>query len=263
MVKNRSLLFILIAILIWLPITGQSQTKRKKQPKPVVDAEAMGILKSMSDFLAGVDKFTYNVVNLREDLTKSGHRVDYEVAASVTIDRPNKLKAVRQGHLIDQEIYYNGKVLVVFNPSRKIYSGVDVPDTIDATLKFARENLGIGYPAADLMYSDTFPLLTKGVISATVIGKEMIAGHPCSHLLFTLPGVDFQIWIADRGDPLPFKYIVTDTRTRQLLSIVAILDSWNLSPHIDDADFEFVPPTGARAMPFRTVDGKTISPKTK
>ena len=263
MAKRKCVLFILSALIILLPVLGHSQTKRKKPLKPRVDAEAMRILKSMSDFLAGLDKFTYNVVNMREDLTRSGHRVDYEVAAKVTVDRPNKLKAVRQGHLVDQEIFYSGKSLVIFNPSKKIYSSVEVPDTIDATLKFAREKLGIGYPAADLMYSDTFPLLTKGVVSATVIGKEMIAGHRCDHLLFTLPGVDFQIWIADRGDPLPFKYIVTDTGTRHLLSIVAVLDSWNLSPRIDDGEFDFIPPDGARAMPFRTVDGKTIVPKLK
>ena len=174
------------------------------------------------------------------------------------MDRPNKIKVARQGHLIDQEVYYNGKTLTIYNPARKIYSTVDVPETIDGAVKFAREKLGIGYPGADLMYSDTFPLLTKGVTLATIIGKEMIAGIRCDHLLFSLPGVDFQIWIADRGDHLPFKYIVTDTGTAQLLSVVALLDNWDLLPKGDDANFTFLPPPGARALPLRTVDGKTI-----
>ena len=208
-----------------------------------------------------IKEFSYKVVNMREDLTRSGHRVDFEVTAQVTVARPNKIRAVRQGHLVDQELYYNGTSLVIFSPGANIYSTVAAPHTIDATLKFARDTLGIGYPAADLMYSDTFPLLTKNVISASVIGKEMISGHRCDHLLFTLPGVDFQIWIADRGEPLPFKYIVTDTGTRQLLSIVAILDSWNLEHLTDDVDFNFIPPKGARTIPLRTVDGKSIGGK--
>src|SRR5580765_7853206 len=184
MVKRRYTLFILAAIVVSFPVAGHSQAKRKKG---YVDPAAMRILKAMSDFLAGLDQFSCNVVNMREDLTRSGHRVDYEVGSQVTVDRPNRLKAIRQGHLVDQEVYYDGKSLTIYSPQKKIYSAVEVPDTLDLTLRFAREKLGIGFPAADLIYSDTFPLLTKGVISASVIGKEMIADHRCDHLLFTLP----------------------------------------------------------------------------
>jgi hypothetical protein len=248
---------VLAASIVMLPRDAYSQRTRKKA---LVDPNAMQILRSMADFLGGLDQFSYRVVNLREDI-RAGHRVDYEIASQVIVDRPSKVKVVRQGHLINQEVYYNGKTLTVFSPAKKIYSTADVPATIDETMKFARQKLGIGYPAADLMYSDAYPLLTKGVISATVLGKEMIAGRRCDHLLFTLPGVDFQIWVADRGDPLPFKYIVTDTGTRQLLSIVAILDGWNFKPEVKESDFEFLAPAGARALPFLTVDGKTIAPK--
>jgi hypothetical protein len=251
---KRKLISLIWMVFVMLPVSAAySQPKPKKMP---VGAEAMRILKSMSDFLGGLKRFSFKVVNMREDI-RSGHRVDFEVAAQVTIERPNKLKAVREGHLLDQEIYYNGTSLVVNSPARKIYARADAPESIDATLKYARSVLGIGYPAADLMYSDTFPLLTKGVISASVIGKEVIAGQRCDHLLFTLPGVDFQIWIADSGEPLPYKYIVTDTGTAQRLSIVAILNSWNLSHPTEERDFNFIPPKGSREIPFRTVDGKS------
>ena len=256
---RRKLISLIGAAFIMMPgLAAYSQPKAKNVP---VDAEAMRILKSMSDFLGGLKEFSYKAVNMREDLTRTGHRVDFEVAAEVTVARPNKLKAVRLGHLVDQEIYYNGKSFTVFNPGKKIYASVDAPESIDKTLKFARSVLGIGSPAADLMYSDAYPLLTKGVKSATIIGKEMIAGQRCDHLLFTLPGVDFQIWIADRGDPLPSKYIVTDTGTLHRLSIVAILSNWNLSHLTKEDDFNFIPPIGSREIPFRTVDGKSIGGK--
>ena len=253
----------LIAVTCAVMLLASAAYSQPKSKKAAVDAEAMRILRSMSDFLGGLKQFSYKVVNMREDLTRSGRRVDFEVASQVIVSRPNSIKAIRQGHLVDQEVYYDGRSLVIFSPARNIYSSVAAPDTIDGTLKFARETLGIGYPAADLMYSDTFPLLTKNVISATVIGKEMIAGHRCDHLLFVLPGVDFQIWIADRGDPLPFKYIVTDTGTRQLLSIVAILNNWNLSHLTQEGDFSFIPPKGAREIPFRGVDGKSMTGKAR
>ena len=258
-VKNKLIRVISASfVLVALSASAYSQPKLKKG---AVDADAMRILRSMSDLLGGLKQFSYRVVNMREDLTRTGHRVDFEAATQVTVARPNKIKAVRQGHLVEQELYYDGKSIIIFSPATNIYSSVPAPDSIDATLRFARETLGIGYPAADLMYSDTFPLLTKNVISASVIGKEMISGHRCDHLLFILPGVDFQIWIADRGDPLPFKYIVTDTGTRQLLSIVATLNSWNLEHMSEEGDFSFVPPKGSREIPLRTVNGKSVGGK--
>ena len=106
--KLISLISLIWMVFVMLPVSAAySQPKPRKMP---VGAEAMRILKSMSDFLGGLKRFSFKVVNMREEI-RSGHRVDFEVAAQVTIERPNKLKAVREGHLLDQEIYYNGTSL--------------------------------------------------------------------------------------------------------------------------------------------------------
>ena len=237
---------------------AQSEPEHKS-----VDAAAMGILRSMSEFIRGLKQFSVNVVNMREDVTRSGHRVDSEVSTMVTVKRPNRMRAKRLRHLLEQEFYYDGDSITIYSPFKKIYSEVDAPGTIDETLTFARETLWIAYPAADLIYNDPYPLLTKDVKAASVIGKEMVGGVRCDHLLFSLPGVDFQIWIADRGDRLPLKYIVTDTGTKQMLSIVALLSNWNLSPDVQDSDFKFDRPKEARSIPFRTVSGKVTVRKEK
>ena len=242
-----------------LSVSAYSQSAAEHKS---VDAAAMGILRSMSEFIKGLKQFSVNVVNMREDVTRSGHRVDSEVSTMVTVKRPNRMRAKRNRHLLDQEMYYNGDSIVIYSPFKKIYTEVDAPGSIDEMLVFARETLGIAYPAADLIYKDPYPLLTKDVKAASVIGKEMVGGIRCDHLLFSLPGVDFQIWVADRGDRLPLKYIVTDTGTKQLLSIVAILSNWNLSPDVQDSDFKFDRPKEARNIPFRTVAGKVTVKKT-
>src|SRR6476469_4525593 len=110
--------------LIWFLLLTFPTHSQKKPSEAAVDPKALAILRSMSDALAGLDGFSYRVVNMREDLTKSGHRVDYEVASRVTVDRPNKIKVVRQGHLIDQEVYYDGKKLTIYHPAKNIYSTV-------------------------------------------------------------------------------------------------------------------------------------------
>ena len=85
------------------------------------------------------------------------------------------------------------------------------PPTIEETLDFGRESLGLGYPISDLVYRNAFPLLMQDVTLALMIGKEVIAGVECQHVLFSRPGVDFQVWVPTSGAPLPRKYVVTDT----------------------------------------------------
>ena len=63
-------------------------------------------------------------------------------------------------------------------------------------IDFARETVGIVLPAADLVYRNALPLMMQDVSLAVVVGKAVIGGVKCDHLLFSRPGVDFQIWIA-------------------------------------------------------------------
>lgn len=116
--------------------------------------------------------------------------------------------------------------------------------------EFAQDSLGLFIPLSDLMWRNVFPLMMQGVTVAQVIGKEDIGGVTCDHLLFSRPGGDFQIWIPDSGRPLPLKYVVTDTGTPSLLSIVTIISNWNVSPAVTDAMFTFVPPKGVKAVAF-------------
>ena len=63
----------------------------------------------MTDYLGGLKQFSVHTQNTLEDLLVSGHRVDYDFSASVTVKRPNKLRAARLGDLMDQRFFYDGK----------------------------------------------------------------------------------------------------------------------------------------------------------
>lgn len=215
---------------------------------PSVDPAATRILRQMTDYLASVQTFSVNTRNTLEDLLVSGQRVDIDISASVVVRRPNKLQAKRMGEKLDQVFYYDGKELTLFNPFEKVYSTKPAPGTIEETLDFARESLGLIVPVADLVYRNAFPLLMQEVTMAVVIGETMINGIKCKHLLFSRPGVDFQIWIAQDGRPLPYKYVVTDTIAN--LSISTVMSDWNLKPDVDDTRFIFVAPQDTKPINF-------------
>jgi hypothetical protein len=223
---------------------------------PAVDPAAVEILKRMTTFLDEVQQFSVNTHSIIEEMHVSGHRVDSDVAATVTVKRPNKLRAVRTpGELVSESLFYDGKTLTLYRPSEKVYATEKAGDTIEQMITFVRETVGILLPSADLLYRKAFPLLMQDVTLAVVVGKPVINGVKYDHLLFSRPGVDFQIWITQGKRPWPARYIVTETGTPALLSISTVLRDWNINPAVDDAQFKFVPPKGARAIPLETISG--------
>jgi hypothetical protein len=215
---------------------------------PAVDPAAVQKLKRMSDFLDGLQQFSVSTQSIIEEIRFSRHRVDFDLAAKVTVKRPNKLTAARSGQLLNEQLFYDGKTLSLYRPSDKTYATATAPATIEKMIDFARETVGILLPAADLVYRGSYPLMMQDVVLATVVGKTEINGVKCDHLLFSRPGVDFQIWIAEGKQPWPCKYVVTETDTPTKLSITTFLSGWNLNPNVQDARFTFVPPKGAQAI---------------
>jgi len=221
---------------------------------PAVDPAAVQKLERMSKFLDSLQRFSVKTQSTLEELHESGRRVDFDVAANVTVARPNRLRAMRAGGVVDQRLYYDGKTLTLFNPAEKVYATEAAPPTVEKTIDFARETIGILLPAADLLYRSAFPLLVQDLKLAVVVGKAEIGGVRCDHLLFSRPGADFQVWIAEGPQPWPHRYTVTDTGTPIPLSISTRLSDWRILPSVDDAMFRFVPPKGAQQIRFLSIE---------
>ncbi len=244
--------FRLVATLLALGLLALSSTIYTKawSQADQVDPAATQILHKMTGYLGSLKQFSVHTQTTLEDLLDSGHRVDFDISANVIISRPNKLHAERKGDLVDQVFYFDGKTLALHNPSDKVYATQPAPGTIEELLDFARESLGLTVPVADLVYRNAFPLLLQDVNFAKVVGKAVIGGVKCDHLVFSRPGVDFQVWIADGGRPLPYKYVVTDTGTPALLSVTTVMSNWNVAPAVADSRFTFAPPQGAKRIAF-------------
>ena len=226
---------------------GQTQTTE-------VDPIAVEILQGSLDYLSNLTQFSVQAQSTLEDMLDSEHRVDFEMSSSVTVSRPNKLHAERHGELFNQIFYYDGSTLTLYNPSDKVYATEPTPGTIDEMLHFARDTFGLGAPVSDLIYNNAFSLLMDEVNFAMVIGKEIIGDIHCTHLLFSRPGVDFQIWIADNVTQLPLKLVVTDTATPEHLSFTTVMRNWDMAPEVSESLFNFVPPQGTVKITFLKTD---------
>jgi len=223
-----------------------------------VDPAATQILRRMTDYLGSLQQFSVHTQNTLEEVLESGQKIQFDISARVMVQRPNKLRAEREGDLISQFIVYDGKTLTIYNPADNYYAVAAAPDTLEETLHFARDSLDIVPPSGDLLYSNAFDLLTANVTSAMVVGKSMIGGVKCDHLAFRGPVVDWQIWIADGDKPFPHKYVIVTRNDPVQPEYIVLMSHWNIAPDVNDTLFTFTPPQGAKKTDFLRLDtGRT------
>lgn len=215
-----------------------------------VAPEAEQLLRAATSFLASQERFSVDTHSTLEAVLESGQKIQFDHAASLSVQRPDKLRAERRGDLVDQVFYYDGKSLTLQNPDDGYYATVAAPDTLEAMLDFATDVLDIVAPAGDLIYSNAYEILMQDVTFGYVVGKSVVQGVRCDHLAFRAPHVDWQIWIQEGDQPLPRKFVITSTDVMSAPQFAVVMSKWNLQPAFGDEVFAFTPPSAARQIEF-------------
>ena len=247
--KNRLLqLFVLMIVCLSTVITGMPASSYGQAPG--IEDRADQLLRKMSDYLSGLPQFSVKTENTLEVVLRSGQKIQYDNPAELSLLRPNKLHAKRVGDIVDQEFYYDGKSLTLFQKDQNVYATIDAPPTIDETIDFAREYLDLHCPGGDLIYKNAYSILTEDVISGFYVGMSVVGGTKCHHLAFRGNGVDWQIWIEEGNRPLPKKFIVTSKWMTGAPQFTVVIKSWDLSPKFTENMFTFEPPNDAHKIDF-------------
>jgi hypothetical protein len=232
-----------LAVVINLPKPSYAQAA-------AVEPEADRLLRKMSEYLAGLERFSVQTESSLEVILRSGQKIQYESPTEALVQRPNKLYAVRKGDMVNQEFYYDGKTLTLYNPDQKYYATVPAPPTIDQAIDFARDSLDVYAPGGDLLYKDAYKVLMEDVVSGLYVGMSVVGGVKCHHLAFRGNEVDWQIWIEDGDKPLPKKFIITTKWMTGAPQFTVLIKDWDLSPKFSEDVFTFVPPKDAQRIDF-------------
>ncbi len=161
------------------------------------EAQAKGILKAMSDYLASQKAISFDFDSLPRGRHQSRIRSSgWQVRGTVTLNRPDKLRATRTGGFANVELVFDGKTLTLLGKSAKAYAQVDAPGTIDHLVDELRTKYQRPVPAADLLMSDPYGQLMPEVVDTKDLGSGVIRGVECDHLAFRTNEVDWQIWVA-------------------------------------------------------------------
>src|SRR5262245_19892915 len=105
----------------------------------------------MGDFLASRRQFGLTAETSIEAVLTSGQKLQFNAPATAIVSRPNKMRAHRKGDITNQEFYYDGKTLTLYNPKENVYATTAAPPTLDELFDFAREKLDIIETGTDLL----------------------------------------------------------------------------------------------------------------
>jgi hypothetical protein len=212
----------------------------------IADADfAKASLKKMSDYLASQDVIAFDYDATFEVVTKEDQKLGLASSGTVTLDRPDKIRATREGGFVNLEMIFDGKTLTLLGKNANLYTQVEEPGTIDHLVDTLRQKFGRSLPAADLLMSNPYEGLMSEVKNIKDLGSGVVGGVECDTFAFRTEQVDWQIWIAQGEHPYPCRYVISAKDVKLSPQYTVQVRNWRTGGTLADDTFTFSNPTAA------------------
>jgi hypothetical protein len=248
---SRRLVLVAVSALVALPEVVHTVETPSAHAAPQSDkgipSDADGILRRMTDYLAGLHSFTVQSSSVDEVVLKNGQKIQLVNESLVSVRRPNRRRSEQIGTADSgMAFWYDGKTMSLYCRGTNTYGSAPAPPTLDAMIDAARKQFQIEAPGADLLFSHPYEILTEQVTGGQVIGRETIDGVAANHLAFAGENIDWQIWIQEGPKPLPLRFVITTKTMKEQPEFTVRLSHWEPQATLDDATFAFQPPAGSK-----------------
>src|SRR4051812_4756525 len=228
------------------PHVAQAQVAGQCAVEPKADA----LLRKMSADLADMKAFRFNTDSVMEVVTRQGERIQGIAESTVWVQRPNQLRVDRMGPRGGATVYYDGSMLSIYGKRDNLYATTQAPDNLDATIDFARDQLSLDAPGADLLYSNPYAALTEDVVSGRYLGVEPVGNRMCHHLAFRGNETDWQLWVEDGPRALPCRFVIVSKHETGAPQFAVTTSGWSPAPGFSPETFAFEPPPDAGKIDF-------------
>jgi hypothetical protein len=250
---GRAIALGVLLTVVALPAMGAEQ----------LDPDVDKILKAMSSYLTTAKAFSLNADVALEVVLKNGQKVQLCSSQVLLLRRPSEFRIEVQGKVADAAFTFDGKTLTLFGRRRNAYVQREVTGTIDDAIHKWEFETGIAATGADLLLTRVYSILSSGAESSTYFGTARVHGIECHHLAIRKDDVDLQVWVQTGDRPLPMKYVITTKWLTGTPQFELVLRDWNMSPLIQDKQFAFVVPEGARKLESVPIEEMDDFPWTK
>lgn len=221
-------------------------------PQPAAEpANAKEILMRMARFLAKTQRFSVTLQGSYDAMQASGQKIEFGELRKITVSRPNLLRVEAQHSDGEKHLMlYDGKDITTFNPSHNVYAQTPKTGGVDAAIMYFLKDLRMRLPLAMLLVSRFPDEIERRTVSLDYVERTEIYGKPAHHLAGRTETVDYQVWIAEGSQPLPLRATLTYKDAEGQPQFRAQFSDWNLAPEVNESQFAFTPPAGARKIAF-------------
>jgi hypothetical protein len=215
-------------------------------------AAALGLLERMSTLLAEQESFGLKADISYDVVQPLGLRLEFGSESEVLLRRPDRLwveRRKREGET--RTFYYDGSQVSLMFQQEAAYAQIEREGTVEQMLDYVVDELGMPMPLSDLFDRDFYPNVVDRIEFGAVVGESAIGGQPCTHAVYRLEEIDFQLWIAAEAPPLPCRIAITYRNRSGEPQFRARFFDWQLSAEAPDERFVFRPPDGAERIRVR------------
>jgi len=244
---------LLTALAVASPLAAQAQESAPKggetvfrEPAAVVTPEARAVLDRMQNYLNSLQAFSVTANASRDEVLPYGYKLQNNESALMVVQRPNKLRVDVDGDIKHRSYYYDGSKLTMLVPEQGVYAQTDAPGTVGEVVN-GLLNAGVEMPLIDVLRQAFQGSLLEGVRYGLRVGDSTIDGVETDHLAFRQSTIDWQLWVAKNGQ---LRKLLITTRYELGDPQYEVVLDWNTKPKINSSTFKFVPPSGAKQIPF-------------
>ena len=210
------------------------------------DAEAEALLKKMSDFMSGLNSLSADLYIFDEQIMGDGFKLSLLRTRSIKIQLPNKLYISGEEALQDQEVFFNGSNLVVYDKNLGMFIDIPIKGDLDTAMDTATGIFGAELPGRDIFSRDAYTPLMDAITESSSLSSVKIGDAICRHLAFRTDEVDLQLWVREDGQPLPCRYTITSKWTLGAPQYTVTFSNWQVNQDLPDSDFSFSAPVGTQ-----------------
>ena len=228
----------------------EASSKPAQETQPV-DAEALATLKRMAERMAQAKGFSVSIRSGYDVVQETGQKIEFGEKRRVTLSRPGGLRIEAEQSDGDRRvIVFDGRTISVGDPDQKVYAQIEKTGSVDDAVRHLVQHLQVRVPLALFLVTSLPTDLERRIEALAYVEEDRLTDAPTDHLAGRTADVDFQIWIARDGEPLPRRIVITYKHEEAQPQFWALFSDWKLSPGVSAAQFAFAAPEGAERIPF-------------
>jgi hypothetical protein len=173
-----------------------------------ISPDALAQIRRMTDYIAAMPEARMTVIESREEPVAGAGRVRKQVTRSYVMRRPNQLAWSATGSGVSASGAFNGTELKLENKINSRDTTIPIVGTLDTLLEKLRNQEKLTLPMADLFASNVYDRLTGEMTTARYMGVHQMDGEACHYVACENGPIQWQMWIAQSGNPVPKRVII-------------------------------------------------------